>query len=99
MYSAITYENKNSKARTAKQRRKGNESVAEPKAKFLLFIGGDDTDLDSAEVVARDGVCLMPVGFPARLPAGRVGHIAVRSGDMVRANAASKFFKRCHLCH
>ena len=85
--------------RTAKQRRKGNESVGEPKAKFLLFIGGDDTDLDSAEVVARDGVCLMPVGFPARLPAGRVGHIAVRSGDMVRANAASKFFKRCHLCH
>ena len=37
-------------------------------------------------MVARDGVCLMPVGFPARLPAGRIGHIAVRSGDMVRAS-------------
>ena len=78
--------------RTAKQRRKGGESVGGgggggvgAKARFLLlFVGGDDTDLDSAEVVARDGVCLMPVGFPARLPAGRVGHIAVRSGDMVR---------------
>ena len=38
-------------------------------------------------MVARNGVCLMPVGFPARLPAGRIGHIAVRSGDMVRAGA------------
>ena len=71
-------------SRTAKQRRK--ESVGDAIARFLLFVGGDDTDLDSAEVVARDGVCLMPVGFPARLPAGRIGHIAVRSGDMVRAS-------------
>ena len=73
-------------SRTAKQRRKGGDSGGDAKARFLLFVGGDDTDLDSAEVVARDGVCLMPVGFPARLPAGRIGHIAVRSGDMVRAS-------------
>ena len=73
-------------SRTAKQRRNGGDSGGDSKARFLLFVGGDDTDLDSAEVVARDGVCLMPVGFPARLPAGRIGHIAVRSGDMVRAS-------------
>ena len=51
-------------SRTAKQRRKGGDSGGDAKARFLLFVGGDDTDLDSAEVVARDGVCLMPVGFP-----------------------------------
>ena len=67
--------------RSEKQKRKESESAA---VRFLLFVGGEDeAGLDSAEVVARGGVCLMPVGFPARLPAGRVGHIAVRGGNSV----------------
>ena len=68
--------------RSEKQKRKESESAA---VRFLLFVGGvdDEAGLDSTEVVARDGVCLMPVGFPARLPAGRKGHVAVRGGDKV----------------
>ncbi len=53
--------------------------------RFLLLVGGrDESDLDSAEVLTRSGVCHMPDGFPAPLPAGRAGHVAVRSGDQVK---------------
>jgi hypothetical protein len=46
---------------------------------LLLVLGGNDEERhDSTEIVTRGGTCLLPEGFPAAMPEGRTGHVAVR---------------------